>query len=306
MENTKFLIIGAGMAGMIVGFYLREEKDGDFLIVGDNRQSTITRSLGPSYLHADHNSKDLLERLGFDLKTRIINCAVMTEKGLSEDFTSEVVKKYNRKVRGTEDEKGMNDGKSSFEIFTPSFKIIKATLDYILDENKVVDNVVSIDLDSRKVKGRGGTYKYEKLISTIPLPEFEKLSKFFLSRNLKWKRIWIAHERCEDLGIWKNKYDFIYDIREDVPYYRITKVFYPWVTLESVQKINGGHKVEYGKIIGGRGMSEILSGEVKFFGRYSQWVSNMKINDLIGEVRKWVRIGWKRCLTYKRDFQEIS
>jgi len=60
MENTKFLIIGAGMAGMIVGFYLREEKDGDFLIVGDNRQSTITRSLGPSYLHADHNSKDLL------------------------------------------------------------------------------------------------------------------------------------------------------------------------------------------------------------------------------------------------------
>jgi len=140
--------------------------------------------------------------LGFDLKTRIINCAVMTEKGLSEDFTSEVVKKYNRKVRGTEDEKGMNDGKSSFEIFTPSFKIIKATLDYILDENKVVDNVVSIDLDSRKVKGRGGTYKYEKLISTIHPRRCSLLSYYQGFLPLGDFRVSSENQWWSQSGIW--------------------------------------------------------------------------------------------------------
>lgn len=302
MENLNYdnIILGSGIAGLTIFYYLAKLTKTRNLVITNNLASQITSKfqLGPRFLHFDKDTEALLRRLKLPTTTREIFVGYKKDNDVRNFLDDDFKKKYAAKARGTNktEESFLTSGKSSFTAFTISqVELAKKIYDKCVDISKksehnkiVVDNIVSIDF--KKITTKNNAYYSGNIISTIPLPALLKvISNFSISFKIEAvpEEVSFYLTSCSE----KESFDYVYSI--DDSWYRKSYdlALNKWV-YEVRPKETEKFENEYaGKILDRVTIKSQITnslnlkelGRIKLVGRYAQLNHSIKTEDIV----KW-------------------
>lgn len=289
------VILGGGITGLIYCYY---HKDHFILTDQIGGQMNSSFDLGPRYLH--HKSRhviDFLKSLEIPIENKIIKVGYLDDNGWIENTTLDFRQSYFMKSRGTNIISGfeptvLNTNVKEFSVCNIDFKDLITKLFCKISHRIYTSQITKIDLVEQLIISKDSTIKYEKLVSTIPLNVFCKLS------DTKQDLESISMSYClmsQDFFDLKN-FDFIYDNRTTSKCHRMTKCKKGIVcdvlekNLDDFKKTN--NVLEYKTISN----SQIISldkdfeikdhPEIKFIGRYGAWNRKYKTEIVIEEAQK--------------------
>ncbi len=284
-------IIGGGIAGMIFAYYNK-----DALIIDKDLggQNNCSFELGPRLIEKDVETELLLKELNLDTSTKKIKVGFFDKKFLnpSEDFK----KKYLLLSRGkdVEESSGMNNMQKEMEVYNTTFKELSETLKNKIKVNHINNEVAEINTLGQNVKMNYTDKKFyfNKLISTIPLSEFCKLSN---------KKILLSPKEVCFIKLKKDffdmkDYNFIYCLNKD--FYRISNheeylvaEIKGYKSEKELKDIFGNSLLNFKnlntQIITNKKMPKCKN--VIFFGRYACNDKSIKIQDLIKKAKDLYR-----------------
>jgi len=219
MENNY--ILGGGIAGLIWAFYNKEYKIISTEIGG---QYNYSFQLGPRYLEVTKDTQKLLKDLNIITDKKIIKVGYYDNQFIDPDNSFK--KKYFKKSRGTNknisDKTLMNSDKKEMQVFNIDFDKIIHALKIKLFDRIIVGEIAKINLKYKCffLKNQSNTFCYSKLINTIPLNTFYKIT----SPEIKKEKL--ASEDITYILLQNNFFDikefnFVYCLNEK--FHRITK-----------------------------------------------------------------------------------
>ena len=300
--STDKYILGAGIAGLIYGFYKQ-----DFYIVSPEvgGQMKSNFNLGPRYLHDTEISRKFLTDISYPIEKSTIRIAYLNDQGWINQPDLEFRQKYYMKSRATNSLEGfdssvMNSNKSEFDILLVDFdeiikklvtrigahRFIKGTVDALDDRNRIL--TVGMDKGHKY-------YTYSSIVSTIPIN--------FLNRSMmppittkpfeSYDMTYVFCDEFQDL----EGFDYVYDLRTTTSWHRMTREKYGIVLdffgrVEKVDKILDPIRpyirdlkcLKNAQIISRDDIRD--SGNVKFIGRYGTWNRTWKTEKVIEEAMK--------------------
>ncbi|MCL6579737.1 MAG: NAD(P)/FAD-dependent oxidoreductase [Candidatus Bathyarchaeota archaeon] len=288
-------ILGGGISGLICAYY-----NPSYTIISKNTGGQLKSPfpLGPQYLHRTPEVEELLMELHLPTDVKEVKIGYFY-KGKFITPKDAHQREYWRKTRGNAPFTGecMMRKTENFEAYTTSPQYLMEALKLRV-RNVILAEAYHIDLDERKISCWEGDFKYDNLISTIPLPEFMKMSNRGTA-VLSWHPIHFEYAETVEDGVlerilWKEgrEFDFIYFPWEGVDFYRITKLQEPYCVLEYTTspfyeayeiKVLKTHSIKYGKIIAGDA-PEIE--DVTFIGRYAKWDPKYFIHNVIRDAKR--------------------
>jgi hypothetical protein len=293
-------ILGGGISGLICGYY-----NPSYTVltksVGGMQKSQFP--LGPQYLHYKPEVEELLMELNLPTTTREVKVGYYY-KGKFVKPNESHQREYWLKTRGTTGfkEDCMMSKAEMFDVFTVSPKDLAEALRRRV-RNIILAEAYHIDLDAHKILCWEGEFKYDKLISTIPLPMLLKLTNNHA--KLSWQDVYFEHAQTKEDGVlhrilWREgrTFDFIYFPWVGVEFYRITKLEEPHCVVEYTHvpssqayelEVLKTHMLKYGKVISGS--AEKLDENLKFVGRYAKWESKYFVHHAIKEAKKIAHTG---------------
>ena len=294
-------ILGAGIAGLIYGFYHK-----DYILVSPEigGQMKNNFNLGPRYLHDTTVSRQFLTDISYPIKESSIRVSYIDDNGIVENPDLEFRQKYFMKSRSTSSLDGfdpsvMNSGKNEFDILLVDFDEIIEVLKNKIGENRFLKKyVTSVTNNSHilTVSHNNSTQylRYEKIVSTIPKNIVMKtLCPSDTSRYEAHDSTYVFVHSFEPL----KKFDFMYDVRSSTKFHRITKEqdgvvldYFGDVDVNDT-KLNGVRPfireikvLKNAQIISRNDPEEV--GDVKFVGRYGTWNRRWKTELVIEEAMK--------------------
>jgi hypothetical protein len=311
MKNNY--ILGAGPAGLIAAYYLK-----DYKIIDKNPLGQLNLPFipGPRLLQASENMKYFVKEI-FPKEEMKLEIAVIgfNEEGSVNDKPSKKFKKsYSKKTRGKENSEssylseGMteiqhveigNYGEDSYKLlFTRLLEIIEERGQLIKTSVKNIDSRNNIIIFDDKTES-----EYNHIISTLNLNIIKKLCPsmedvdFDLSTS---KKCFYKTEYAEDLEVYLSEkshpslwYDYVYSI--DTDWTRQT-FFRDYIVYESVEPIKGmeiqNNKIEMKfenlpiQIKKSLNIEEIDG--ISMLGRFAQWSHKMKANEVLDRVKEWI------------------
>ena len=281
------IILGSGIAGLIWGYY-----HPDYYIMGNNigGQMSSNFDLGPRYLHNSGKFVvDFLSELKVPFEHKTIKVGYLDDSGFVDNPSQEFREKYFMKSRNQTsleqfDSSVMNSAKSEFEVLVVDFKKLISILYEKVCYRFLNGMVSSIDLNEKKFYANNVCFKYSKLVSTIPLNIFSKISNLGLNLQSYDMSYFLVKNKFFDF----DGFDYIYDCRTNTAFHRITKT-----KLGSVLDFFGDMSncllpsenlvfLKYAQIIPLKEKIEINN--VKFVGRYGKWDRKVKIENIIEEA----------------------
>jgi len=288
-------ILGGGISGLICAYY-----NPSYTIIskeiGGQQKSSFP--FGPQYLHYTPEIEELLMDLKLPITTQEVKIGYFYKGGFikpKDSHQREYWLKTRDKINFQED--CMMGKKESFEAFTVSPQELTEIL-RLRVHNKILAEAYHIDLDAHKILCWEGEFKYDELISTIPLPMFLKLTN--KHAKLSWQSIFFEYAQTKKTGIlhrilWREgrDFDFIYFPWVGVEFYRITKLEEPFCVVEYTHipssqtyelEVLKTHSLKYGKVVGGS--VEKLDENLKFIGRWAKWEPKYFIHHTIKEAKK--------------------
>jgi len=308
MANNNYdnVILGSGIAGLTVFYYLAESTKTRNLVITNNIASqTNTRfPLGPRFLHQNKDTEALLRRLGFSTKTKEIFIGYK-DKDETRNYASDgFIEKYTIKSRGTSKSENSflsGGGKSSFTAYEVSqIAAGKSLLNKCLeianksDRNGIVINDIK-SINHKKIITNKETYYADNIISTIPLGALlnivsDQSVRFRLtSSGAEVVHFFLTSEKG------KNEFDYIYSV-SDV-WYRKTyipemdkwvyethepeafmSIYEPWV-LDRISIKS--------QIIQSMNLKEL--GGIRLVGRYAQLNHSIKTEDVVHWAHNYTR-----------------
>lgn len=305
-QNYDNIILGSGVAGLTVFYYLAESTRTRNLIITNNitSQTNTKFPLGPRFLHHSKDTEALLRRLGFPVATKEIFIGYKNGRDIRNYASDEFKQQYSLKSRGTSKVEGSflsGGGKSSFTAYNISqIAIGKSLLNKCVEianksdkNNIIVDNIQSINF--KKITTDKNVYYADNIISTIPLGALLKIVsdgsvKFKLSSSgAEVVHFYLTSERG------KHIFDYIYSV-SDV-WYR--KTYVPemdnWVyeTHEPAAFETEFNNVIVDKvsiksqITNSMNLKEL--GNIKLVGRYAQLNHSIKTEDVIHWAHNYTR-----------------
>ena len=270
---TSWYVLGGGISGTIAGYILNAP-------VVTRPEKPIPFPLGPQYLYADPLTEKLLQTLGLPTTTRTVKFGFFDpDVGVSEP-TPELAERYYISTRNRRPPHWwISRHTKFFEAFEVSPRRLHETLKRKVEI--IYDEIYAIDL-KRKVLIGEEKHHYDKLVSTIPLPVFSRLSGLHLEGTLSWKPITFRRVHVDELpfDIYETEFDYVYLIGHDV--YRVTRHTPPYV-VEEILGESEGHVLQYGKILGGR---PITIKDVVFLGRYAEWNPRILVHHVLRKTVK--------------------
>jgi hypothetical protein len=296
-------ILGGGISGLICAYY-----NPSYTIISKNIGGQLKSPfpLGPQYLHYTPEIEELLMELKLPITTKEVKIGYYY-KGKYITPKDSHQREYWLKTRDRTgfQETCMMGRRDSFEAFTVSPKELAEALSLRV-RNKILAEAYQVDLSERKILCWEGEFKYDKLISTVPLPVFLKLAN--KSGALSWKDVYFEYAQTKKDGIlhrilWQEgkEFDFIYFPWIGVEFYRITKLEEPFCVLEYTHipsykayeiEVVKTHVLKYAKIISGSSEEvEKLDENLKFVGRYAKWDSKYFVHHAIKEAKKIAHTG---------------
>ncbi|MDD5649362.1 MAG: NAD(P)/FAD-dependent oxidoreductase [Candidatus Nanoarchaeia archaeon] len=296
------IILGSGIAGLIWAKY-----HSDHFILTDQvgGQMMSYFDMGPRYLHDTKQSRMFLKDLDVPLKLSTIKVGYIDDSGWVLNPSVEFRQKYFMKSRGRNNLVGfdstvLNSNKKEFQICNIKFNDIILKLFDVLSERIYYGKVEKIDLQEHKVFADTMSFKYEKIVSTIPLNVFSKIAGLNLElKSFDTFYCLLSHDFFD-----LREYDFVYDARLNSPFHRMTKSKQGIVCDILGSKINEFKEVVYkeylilpekmsfktiknGQIISLDKDFELQDRpEVRFVGRFGSWSRRWKTETVIEEAIK--------------------
>ena len=325
IDEIKNYILGAGPAGLIAAYYLK-----DYTVIDKNPLGQLNLPFipGPRLLQANDNMilfvKEIFPKS--EIKIEIASIGYHINNEVVDMPTEEFKQKYSETTRGESSKEvshlsgGMteikhieidNYGEDSYKIF------FTRLLEIIKERNQIKDfkvskifpdkNIIEFDDGGCNCKGRE-KYKqtrYGNLISTLNLNILMKLchdvEKHIHSSNINLETKTKCFYQVEygfniDKAIEKNHpsimYDYVYSINTE---WTRQTFFRNYIVYESVSPILNCLKDK--KIINKfEGMPlQIVKSldidnicDIKMLGRFAQWSHKMKANEVLDRVKEWI------------------
>ncbi len=307
--NYDNIILGSGIAGLIIFYYLAEDAKTTNIILTNDIGGQISSKfpLGPRYLHYNKDTEILLKRLGFDVKTKEIFIGYKTGSEIRNYPTEEFKELYCIKSRNTKNIESSflsGGGKSNFTAFTTSQTALGKSLVNrclkIAEKSKnnsiSIENVINISF--KKINTDKNIYYSNNIISTIPLNSLLKImSNSSMSINISAKPESISFFLVDDRE--KSPFDYIYSV-SDI-WHRKTYIpeLKKWV-YETRNEKEFEKECKYDiidkktlntQITNSLNLKEIAN--IKLVGRYAQMNHSIKTEDVI----KW-------AYNYTRKFKK--
>jgi hypothetical protein len=295
-------IIGAGITGLIFAYYNK-----DYFVVSDQigGQMLSHFDLGPRYLHyKSEKVRKFLESLDMPIHISTIKVGYLDDNGWIENPDLDFRQQYYLKSRGTKDIKGfdssvLNCNIREFQVCDVDFKLLIYRLFQKVSDRIITDRIKKIDLEERLITTFEYSFNYNKLVSTIPLNIFCKISG--IDKQLEHTSI--AYCLLSPFYFDLKQFDFIYDNRINTYHHRMTKSkqgIVCDVLEQNLDKFKNSVDPEYYvlpiessiKVVKN---SQIISlekdfrlddhPEVKFLGRYAAWNRRFKTETIIEEAQ---------------------
>ena len=295
------VILGAGISGLIWAKYHPDH----FILtdqVGGQMMSYF--DLGPRYLHnKSKHVENFLKDLNVPLKLSTIRVGYLDDSGFVNNPSIEFRQKYFMKSRGQTtidgfDSTVLNTNVKEFQVYDVDFKVLINKLYDELEKRIYIGRISSINLKECSILTTYASYEYEKLVSTIPLNIFAKVSGLDIQLQSYDMAYCLLSNEFFDL----RGFDYIYDARTTTCFHRMTKckqgivcdVFGSrveefkktiWDKYYTVPKDEAIRLVKNNQIISLDKDFEIVDIEnVKFVGRYGAWSRRYKTETVIEEA----------------------
>jgi len=294
MSNTKNYILGGGISGLIYAYYNPEYK----IITPDIGGQLNTAALNVILLHDTNETRNLLTELKIAHVHRKSHIGYYYD-GYVHSYVDE--ERQLQIIR-----KKMTDcmtGKMAIrlpkgtDLSTPTNYIKVLDADFSEIVRKLEDTVKDRIIESSVERINGGQLllnpakivKYDNLVSTLPAPSFWKL----YGRNIDfpmlpvtyvstWNKPLVAHDRYTTLYIAEDYMftrigtyetgEYSYEFTGYIPEDKI-KLYLPNVRINSI------HTNHMGRILPAK--NDPPQDNIKFLGRFAQWLYNSKIQDVI-------------------------
>jgi hypothetical protein len=303
--NFDNVILGSGIAGLTVFYYLAESTRTRNLLITNNivSQTNTKFPLGPRFLHKSKDTEALLRRLGFPITTKEIFIGYKIGDDVRNYVTDEFKEQYVIKSRGTSKVEGsfLSGGKPSFTAYDVSQVAIgKSLLTKCLDiakpadRNQVIINNIK-NISGKKIITEKSVFYADNIISTIPLGALLNIVsdasvRFSLSASAsEIVHFYLTSEKGKDV------FDYIYSVTD--VWYR--KTYAPeldkWVyethepeKFESefsdkiVDKISLRTQIP-------RSLNLKELGNIKLVGRYAQMNHSIKTENVIHWAHNYTR-----------------
>ena len=305
------VILGAGLTGLLAKFYIK-----DSILIGDEIGGENSRAnfpLGPRFLKKTKETLDLLEDLNLPVKEKTVKIGYYYNNRVHDIIPKNLIVKYYEKTRGISldsynvPESTMSNGNNVFSALDVNFDLLISTLKSKISENSsnniIIDNIKKINLKKQLLKGEKNTYKYDVLITTIPLPDFIKISKIKTSINFEYLPITYLYLKCmnDNLDLRFDGYSYIYFPEKNIKFYRITKtnnskfVFeFPFIikptqlrkhiNLKYFMFLNVYYS-KYGHFKELKKDSISFPNNIKMLGRYAEW-RHLRVHDTLRRIRE--------------------
>ncbi len=291
-------ILGAGIAGLIYGFYNKDY----YLIspeIGGQMKSNF--NLGPRYLHDTEISRKFLKDIDYPIEKSVIRVSYISDEGWVLNPDLEFRQKYYMKSRKTNSLEGfdssvMNSNKNEFDILLVDFDEIIKRLQSSIGPDRFLNETVSgvnrntkmIDTLNRNIRYR----EYNHIVSTIPVKYLNNMLNPIMS-NLPFESYDMTYVFTEKFEEMKD-YDYVYDIRSTTHFHRMTKeknglvldYFGSLDINDSVfnnirDKIIDIKTLKNAQIISRDDVKDLP--DIKFIGRYGTWNRSWKTERVIEE-----------------------
>jgi hypothetical protein len=310
---SKNYILGGGIAGLLAAYYLP-----DFYLVSDKLggQSGEDVSLGPRLIKFDDYTKTLMRDLGVYPFVKKIFIGYLMDQRAYKDMPEGFREKYVKQTREVDvvEDSHLSSGQNTIDVFDVEYKlIVDKLIEFIKLKDKFVEaKVERVDIEKKDlVAKRGDTelwLKYDKLINTLPLPLFYKLSnqqdKIVDFDALDTSFIQVLSTNPMDLKLAEH-FDYIYVVGQlfhrytylEKKSYKVTYIleYKGTVTEDNINLLNehimnGGAQIIDYKVIPKcqiKQSKNILEDSgVQMLGRYAQWNHGIKINELLKEIKE--------------------
>jgi len=308
MKNNY--IIGAGPAGLIAAYYMKDYKVIDKSPLGQLRAPFIP---GPRLLQATPNMTALIKEIFPDWWLNIQTAKVgYSENGKATDIPPKGFKnKYVEKTRGTSAVEGshLSEGKNEIEhielgaMSQESYaKVFNRLLEIIKDRGQLIEkHIENIDIDNKTITFAGEgediglTNFYDKIVSTINLNILSKLAPEMDIDLTELTTKGKCFYKTDYSGYHGTRYAHSYVYSADTEWTRKT-YFDNYIVYESVEPIGSetieGNKVEMKfenlpiQIVKSKNIDSVNG--IKMLGRFAQWNHKIKANEALDRVISWI------------------
>lgn len=292
-------ILGAGTSGLITHFYNPNTK-----IISKDIGGQAKYALAPLNIFVNKWTTKLLSDLG--LKAKIV------KKQFGFFINGKYYLKVPKSIRNSCINKKLQDCKcdkhsklsniswdpkaTTFEVYDVSFgKLVDALMKHVKKEDLINDEVALIDMKTKTIVTKNfDRYKFDKIISTIPMPQFRYLA-FNLPLHRDFLYMPVTFAVCDKLpAIMRQKHDFelIYCPEERYKYHRISRDINGWsyefagdLSKEEIAAFldTDVNIVKYTLqrvgVMFGKEMTDIK--DITFLSRLAQWNSEIRIEHVV-------------------------
>lgn len=289
--HYKKIIIGGGMTGLILSFYLKIPMLGEKKKLG-GWVGMKDWDVGPRYFKVDDDTEDLLKRLNLSREKEDIRVGYYNKEYCEPD--EEFRQRYYEKTRKTKDgytSSSMNGGKRIFKSFTIDFKKVVGELKKELFKNPdlfIDGNIKTINPEMKTIKLNDEaetTITYEEAIWTLPATEFKDKATIPIEANFKaLSKVFVLVKEEPD-----TEHNFVY-VADESPWHRITnqgnRRVYEFTDYEPGTMPNEIDRVKMSKGQIQENSNGLSIEGITFVGRYAQWTHKFLVNDTIKAARK--------------------
>lgn len=291
------LILGGGITGLLASYML------DVPVVTDIIGGTAMHKwpLGPRFVYAKDDTEEVLRTLGLE-RHRYNKHIGYYMYGEFVEPTEELRRLYSEKTRGVAVDGAMSNKDSTIRVIDIEFDQLTRALSGAVaaKSNLIIDKITKVDTDEKLLIGTQGSYDYDMLLNTIPLPELLSLAGLeHLAQGIEYKPIYFSHAALKYEKIMQSKYSYICFPDPEVAYYRLTKLtgdtcvyefgYSPGFLVSYFQgtRIRETTSLKYGKIVSGSLPSQLLDVGIYSLGRWAEWKPRLMLHDVISTVKEW-------------------
>jgi len=285
-------ILGNGISALIYKFYnpefkvigIKEELGGK--LKNDFMKNTIL-------LHDTKDTEELLKDLEIEIK-KVTHLIKYVENNTTHSQIS-LIKKLAFII------KKMNDDNFKIEdvkLSTDDYFIPILNVDFNEIINKLSNNVTIIDekvirISDTEIITEKNRYEYSEIVSTLPADIFWNL--YYEKRNLEFRKLPVTFVLADELPkvLREEKFNLAYFIDKNIKYSRINKLdnqylyeFTNFISREDIVQYlpKNANIINYyvdncGIIVDN--LDNIPPSNIKFIGRFANWLHSYKINDSI-------------------------
>jgi hypothetical protein len=206
-------------------------------IIGENIGGQFNEKfkLGPRILKYNNNSKEFITKFLNNKKLSEFFIGYYYDDKFNNHCNENYRNLYFKKTRG-ENKSFENSSMSDNNNIILGYDINNNDIFEFYDKVKeqcIIDKILKIDLKNKLLKTSNNNFKYDKIINTLPVNIFNKLSG--INNKVEYERTYFFKIKKNEIN-YNDIYDYIYFPEQKFEYHRITKIDDEFCCIEIMEK----------------------------------------------------------------------